>query len=585
MHRTTRWLLFALLSCLLTGVGVLDLQAQMGQRPLLGAGGGGLSELPATTCTNQFLRALATDGTGDCDAIAAADLPASVLLSTGSYADPAWLTSLAWAKLTGAPSAVLTTGSYADPAWLTSLAWAKLTGTPSLVTSITGTSNQVVASGSTGEVTLSLPQSIHSGASPTFAGLTLTGGTPGANKLWTSDGSGAGSWQEAPAPGGPGTGTLNRLAFWDSTSSLGSSLLSTDGSTITLTSGTFISPALQVTGGTPGAGKVLTSDGSGVATWQTVSLPASEPLVPPTTNTSDLGSTSNRFKKSYLTAGLDIAQGTLTSNDPAWSSTATWNAGGVTFTHLKSHITDTASAAASLLLDLQVGGTSQFKVDKTGAATATTSLTTTDLYLGGPGFSDTRFNRTATRTASLYGTNQTTLRVHGTAAKFIYLTHNGATDATVGVDGTGSQLLLGTNATALYLTANGPLLYANDNAYDLGASGATRPRTGYFGTSVVTPLLTVSSGTLTTSAPGLNLTQTWNAGGVTFTGLKSNITNTASAAASLLLDLQVGAASKFKVDTAGVLYSANTAGLTQTCVAAVATITVTGGIVTAITCP
>jgi hypothetical protein len=36
------------------------------------------------------------------------------------------------------------------------------------------------------------------------------------------------------------------------------------------------------------------------------------------------------------------------------------------------------------------------------------------------------------------------------------------------------------------------MLWLTDNAYDLGASGATRPRTGYFGTSVITPALTVS---------------------------------------------------------------------------------------------
>ena len=45
------------------------------------------------------------------------------------------------------------------------------------VTSITGTTNQVNASASTGAVTLSLPQNIHTGATPTFAGLTLTAGT------------------------------------------------------------------------------------------------------------------------------------------------------------------------------------------------------------------------------------------------------------------------------------------------------------------------------------------------------------------------------------------------------------------------
>jgi len=42
------------------------------------------------------------------------------------------------------------------------------------VLSITGTANQVIASASTGNVTLSLPQSIATGSSPTFAGLTLT---------------------------------------------------------------------------------------------------------------------------------------------------------------------------------------------------------------------------------------------------------------------------------------------------------------------------------------------------------------------------------------------------------------------------
>jgi hypothetical protein len=44
------------------------------------------------------------------------------------------------------------------------------------VTSIAGTSNQVTASTSTGAVTLSLPQNIHTSASPTFAGLALGDG-------------------------------------------------------------------------------------------------------------------------------------------------------------------------------------------------------------------------------------------------------------------------------------------------------------------------------------------------------------------------------------------------------------------------
>ena len=42
------------------------------------------------------------------------------------------------------------------------------------VTSITGTANQVIASSSTGAITLSLPQSIATTSNPTFAGITLT---------------------------------------------------------------------------------------------------------------------------------------------------------------------------------------------------------------------------------------------------------------------------------------------------------------------------------------------------------------------------------------------------------------------------
>jgi len=36
------------------------------------------------------------------------------------------------------------------------------------------------------------------------------------------------------------------------------------------------------------------------------------------------------------------------------------------------------------------------------------------------------------------------------------------------------------------------LIWPSDNTFDIGAAGTTRPRTGYFGTSVITPALTVS---------------------------------------------------------------------------------------------
>lgn len=66
-----------------------------------------------------------------------------------------------------------------------------LTVTNSGVTSITGTTNQVSASASTGSVTLSLPQNIHTGANPTFAGATLDAikiGITAANEIDTTAG-------------------------------------------------------------------------------------------------------------------------------------------------------------------------------------------------------------------------------------------------------------------------------------------------------------------------------------------------------------------------------------------------------------
>ena len=47
--------------------------------------------------------------------------------------------------------------------------------------------------------------------------------------------------------------------------------------------------------------------------------------------------------------------------------TDTWNSGGTTFDAIKMNVTDTASAAASTLLNLQVGGTTKFKVVKDGS--------------------------------------------------------------------------------------------------------------------------------------------------------------------------------------------------------------------------
>jgi hypothetical protein len=72
------------------------------------------------------------------------------------------------------------------------------------------------------------------------------------------------------------------------------------------------------------------------------------------------------------------------------------------------------------------------------------------------------------------------------------------------------------------------------------AIGNTTPAAGTFTT------LNATNGTITASAPVLDLSQTWNNAAVTFTGLRFNVTNTASAVSSLLADFQVGGSSIFQ---------------------------------------
>jgi hypothetical protein len=86
------------------------------------------------------------------------------------------------------------------------------------------------------------------------------------------------------------------------------------------------------------------------------------------------------------------------------------------------------------------------------------------------------------------------------------------------------------------------------------SQGATDPSV-YSTQTVATRLLGSTSLTgdtlMVASAPVLDLAQTWSNGAVTFTGIKYNTTNTNSAAASLLMDLQIDTVSKFHITKNG----------------------------------
>ena len=194
--------------------------------------------------------------------------------------------------------------------------------------------------------------------------------------------------------------------------------------------------------------------------------------------------------------GLKVATAALTATTPILI-TQTWNNANIAFTGFKENIIDTASNSNSLMFDLAVSNISKFKVTKAGDVTANA------------------FTGDGSGLASLAGANVT-----GTVANATYATSAGsATTATSA----------GSATTAGTVTTN-----AQPNITSVGTL------TG----------LTVVAGEATVPTP-LSFTQTWNNAGAVFTGINENITDTASGANSLLMNLQVGSVSKFKVTKAG----------------------------------
>lgn len=87
--------------------------------------------------------------------------------------------------------------------------------------------------------------------------------------------------------------------------------------------------------------------------------------------------------------------------------------------------------------------------------------------------------------------------------------------------------------------SSGQLQY-NDGSAFAGMAGTAWDNT--------TRSLTITGATVTANAPVLDLSQTWDNAAVTFTGLRFNVTNTASNASSFLLDIQLGGSSRFSIE-------------------------------------
>lgn len=283
----------------------------------------------------------------------------------------------------------------------------------------------------------------------------------------------------------------------------------------------------------------------GDSTWQTITTGSGDALVAnplsqfaATTSaqlrgviSDETGSGAAVFADNPTLTKASIATGTIATSQPALDISQTWNAGGVTFNGVKLNVTDTASAAGSLLADFQVGGSSVFSVTKESrinslyavfsgfmySPTIRVSSDSGELTFGTS--NDIYLRRDAANTlAQRNGVNAQTFRLYNTYTdasnyermNLSYSSGAGAFQIYADAAGTGSarQMHIGTlgaaslslvtaNVAKWSINSSGSFLAGLDNTYDIGASGATRPRTGYFGTSIVTPAATVSNVTLT----------------------------------------------------------------------------------------
>lgn len=94
--------------------------------------------------------------------------------------------------------------------------------------------------------------------------------------------------------------------------------------------------------------------------------------------------TSTRFSVDSFSGATTISSGSLSASEELLNITSTWNNGTSTFYGIKFDVTNTASGANSRLIDLSVGGVTQFNVDTAGNVYMTGNITTsgsTDIIL------------------------------------------------------------------------------------------------------------------------------------------------------------------------------------------------------------
>ena len=304
---------------------------------------------------------------------------------------------------------------------------------------------------------------------------------------------------------------------------------------------------------TPGLGTLtIAASNGGGGTVTSVSVTSANGLAGTVTNPT----TTPAISLSTTVTGVLKGNGTAISAATAGTDYVI-PSGSITGT--SGNITATSNSTLTTLSSLSLPG-SQVTGNISGSAaniTATSNSTLTTLSaLSLPGsqvtgnISGTASNITATSNSTL--TTLSALSLPGSQ-----VSGNIAGNA-ANVTGTVAVANGGTGTTNGSITGTGALTFAaggsSQNVTLTPSGSGYTVLNGNVGIGTTTPgaSLDVQSGTITTNTPGVSIKQTWNNAATTFDApLFMNITNTASAAGSLLADLQVGGASQVLVGKAG----------------------------------
>lgn len=218
---------------------------------------------------------------------------------------------------------------------------------------------------------------------------------------------------------------------------------------------------------------------------------------------------SGNFSAGTITAALSGNATTATSATSATTATTATNA-------TNTAITDDTTTNTSMNLTWVTSNTGNLPQKTTSTKLtfnpSTGALSSTSFTGAGTGLTGTAASLTAgsvTTNANLTGDvtsvgNATTLTNAPVIAKVLtgYTSGAGTVSAADSIL-SAFQKINGNDALKLPLTGGtltGALLFSTDNTIDIGASGATRPRAGYYGTSISSPLLiggSAASSTLT----------------------------------------------------------------------------------------